>query len=133
MCYCHCYCHSATALLLLPLPLCYCQTGTALLLLCYCLCHCATATALQAWNHAFFWQSICPGGGGQPSGPLAGAIQRDFGGYAGFAAQFMDAGQTQFGSGWAWLCTDGEGVWAGCVCVRASVHGTRHTCYQKSH
>eukprot|EP00262_Sarcandra_glabra_P010597 TRINITY_DN25895_c0_g1_i1.p1 TRINITY_DN25895_c0_g1~~TRINITY_DN25895_c0_g1_i1.p1 ORF type:complete len:307 (-),score=64.52 TRINITY_DN25895_c0_g1_i1:300-1220(-) len=59
--------------------------------------------AAQIWNHDFFWQSMKPGGGGQPSGDLLELIERDFGSYEFFLRKFMSAASTQFGSGWAWL------------------------------
>jgi Fe-Mn family superoxide dismutase len=59
--------------------------------------------AAQVWNHTFYWNSMKPNGGGQPSGDLAAAIQRDFGGFDKFSQQFSEAAATQFGSGWAWL------------------------------
>ena len=59
--------------------------------------------AAQVWNHTFFWNSLSPNGGGQPTGAIADRIAADFGGYDEFRAQFTDAGLTQFGSGWAWL------------------------------
>ncbi len=59
--------------------------------------------AAQAWNHAFLWQCMTPGGGGEPSGDVAAAIQRDLGSYDAFRAAMTEAGTTQFGSGWAWL------------------------------
>ena len=59
--------------------------------------------AAQIWNHTFYWSSMKPGGGGQPTGDLAQAITRDFGSYEKFAEEFTTAGTTQFGSGWAWL------------------------------
>jgi Fe-Mn family superoxide dismutase len=61
----------------------------------------------QIWNHNFFWQSLKPGGGGAPSGEIAALIERDFGGYDEFAAEFKQAATTQFGSGWAWLVEEG--------------------------
>ena len=57
----------------------------------------------QVWNHSFFWQCIKPGGGGKPTGRIAAMIDADLGGYDKFAADFKNAGATQFGSGWAWL------------------------------
>ncbi len=62
--------------------------------------------AAQIWNHTFYWSSMKPGGGGQPTGELAQAITRDFGSYEKFAEEFTTAGATQFGSGWAWLVLD---------------------------
>jgi len=59
--------------------------------------------AAQIWNHTFYWQSMKPNGGGQPSGDLADAIARDFGSFDKFAEAFSNAAATQFGSGWAWL------------------------------
>ena len=59
--------------------------------------------AAQVWNHTFYWNSISPGGGGGPTGPIAAKIDADFGGYDQFVEAFTNAGVTQFGSGWAWL------------------------------
>ncbi len=59
--------------------------------------------AAQTWNHTFFWHSMKPGGGGAPSGDIADAINRDFGGIEGFKKAFFDAAAGRFGSGWAWL------------------------------
>lgn len=62
--------------------------------------------AAQTWNHTFYWDSMKPGGGGEPAGELAEAIVRDFGSYDAFKTEFIQAGVTQFGSGWAWLVLD---------------------------
>ena len=59
--------------------------------------------AAQVWNHTFYWHSMKPGGGGQPTGDLADAIKRDFGSFEKFKEEFANAAATQFGSGWAWL------------------------------
>jgi Fe-Mn family superoxide dismutase len=59
--------------------------------------------AAQIWNHTFYWHSMKPAGGGQPTGDLADAIKRDFGSFEKFAESFTAAATTQFGSGWAWL------------------------------
>ena len=59
--------------------------------------------AAQAWNHAFYWQGMRPGGGGKPTGAIAKLIESDLGGYDKFKEAFTSAGMTQFGSGWAWL------------------------------
>jgi len=61
-------------------------------------------------NHTMFWQIMGPGGGGQPSGDLAGAINSAFGGFDAFAEKFSAAGMTRFGSGWAWLSLDKGGM-----------------------
>ena len=59
--------------------------------------------AAQVWNHTFYWHSMKPNGGGQPTGDLADAIKRDFGSFEKFSEEFSNAAATQFGSGWAWL------------------------------
>jgi Fe-Mn family superoxide dismutase len=61
----------------------------------------------QVWNHTFFWNSMKPKGGGKPSGDLASALERDFGGFDKFREQFVQAAVKQFGSGWAWLVAEG--------------------------
>ncbi len=63
--------------------------------------------AAQIWNHTFFWNSMKPNGGGEPTGALKAAIDRDFGSYAKFVEEFTAAATTQFGSGWAWLVSEG--------------------------
>jgi Fe-Mn family superoxide dismutase len=62
--------------------------------------------AAQTWNHTFYWRSMRPKGGGKPSGELAAKIDASFGSFDEFRKQFVDAGLTQFGSGWAWLVSD---------------------------
>jgi Fe-Mn family superoxide dismutase len=62
------------------------------------------------WNHTFFWQIMAPGGGGEPSGELAQAIESTFGGVDALKAQVNDAGVKRFGSGWSWLVRDGGGA-----------------------
>ncbi len=59
--------------------------------------------AAQVWNHTFFWHSMKPQGGGEPTGAIADKIKADFGSYEAFKDAFSTAGATQFGSGWAWL------------------------------
>ncbi|MEE8330062.1 MAG: superoxide dismutase [Thermodesulfovibrionia bacterium] len=59
--------------------------------------------AAQAWNHAFYWNCMKPGGGSAPSGAIAQKIVSAFKSYDKFTEQFKNAGVTQFGSGWAWL------------------------------
>ena len=54
-------------------------------------------------NHSLFWTVMSPDGGGEPSGDLAAAIDRDLGGFAKFKEDFSAAAATRFGSGWAWL------------------------------
>jgi superoxide dismutase, Fe-Mn family len=59
------------------------------------------------WNHSLFWQLMGPGKGGEPTGKLADAIKAAFGDFSKFKEQFAAAGVGRFGSGWAWLVTDG--------------------------
>jgi len=61
-------------------------------------------------NHTLFWQIMKPGGGGEPSGDLAAAIEDTFDGVADLKAQMTDAGVKRFGSGWSWLIWDGTGL-----------------------
>lgn len=61
------------------------------------------------WNHSFFWQVMGPNKGGEPGGDLAGAINQTFGSFDGFKDQFVNAGATRFGSGWAWLVVNPQG------------------------
>ena len=62
------------------------------------------------WNHSFFWQIMKPGGGGDPSGPLADAINDTFDDADQLKAQVNDVGVKRFGSGWTWLVWDGTGL-----------------------
>lgn len=55
------------------------------------------------WNHTFFWESLAPNAGGNPSGALADAITAAFGSFDAFKEKLATAGMTRFGSGWAWL------------------------------
>ncbi len=54
-------------------------------------------------NHSLFWTVMSPGGGGDPSGDLADAINDAFGSLDGARDQFAQAATTRFGSGWAWV------------------------------
>ena len=65
--------------------------------------------AAQIWNHTFYWQSMQPNGGGQPTGLLLDYIVRDFGSFDGFKDDFIKAGISQFGSGYVWLVMDADG------------------------
>ena len=63
--------------------------------------------AAQVWNHDFYWRSMKPRGGGAPDGPLASAINANFGSFASFREAFIAAGNAHFGSGWVWLVRAG--------------------------
>jgi len=54
-------------------------------------------------NHSLFWRAMSPAASGAPAGPLADAIDRDFGSFEQFKYQFTETGGALFGSGWIWL------------------------------
>jgi Fe-Mn family superoxide dismutase len=60
-------------------------------------------------NHSMFWKIMTPNGGGNPTGPIADAINQAFGSFDAFKAAFNDAGVKRFGSGWTWLVADRNG------------------------
>ena len=62
------------------------------------------------YNHNLFWEIMSPNGGGEPTPQMniQKAIERDFGSFEQFKTQFTNAAMTRFGSGWAWLCVDGN-------------------------
>lgn len=59
-----------------------------------------------AWNHNFFWASMRPTPSTLPAGKLKTAIDKSFGSFDAFKAEFSKAAAGQFGSGWAWLVSD---------------------------
>ena len=59
--------------------------------------------ASQHWNHNLFWKCMKPNGGGNVPSKLENKIKNDFGGFEKFREEFINAGVTQFGSGWCWL------------------------------
>lgn len=61
-------------------------------------------------NHSLFWLVMTPDGAGKPSGALAEAIDEKFGSFENFQKEFDAAAMTRFGSGWAWLVWDGDGL-----------------------
>ena len=62
--------------------------------------------ASQHWNHLLFWKCMKPNGGGAMPTKLKEKIISDFGSVEEFKKQFIQAGVTQFGSGWSWLSID---------------------------
>jgi Fe-Mn family superoxide dismutase len=62
--------------------------------------------AAQVWNHDFYWRSLNPAKT-EPGGQLDSAIAASFGSREELIAQLAEAGNTQFGSGWAWLVSKG--------------------------
>jgi len=67
------------------------------------------------YNHNLFWQVMGPNGGSAPQGALAEAIDKAFGSFDAFKEAFSQAAKTQFGSGWAWLCVQGDGTLEVCA------------------
>jgi Fe-Mn family superoxide dismutase len=61
----------------------------------------------QIWNHSFYWKCLAPKGTVKPSDELKALIDRDFGSWEEFRKQLIQAGMTQFGSGWAWVVVEG--------------------------
>ncbi len=64
--------------------------------------------AAQVWNHDFYWNSLSPNGGGDPTGAVADIINKSFGDFSTFKNKFSAAAAAQFGSGWAWVVKDGD-------------------------
>ena len=62
--------------------------------------------ASQQWKHLLFWKCMKPSGGGAMPTKLKEKIVSDFGSVEDFKKQFIQAGVTQFGSGWSWLSID---------------------------
>ncbi|RME36011.1 MAG: superoxide dismutase [Gammaproteobacteria bacterium] len=65
--------------------------------------------AAQVWNHTFYWNSMSPNGGGDPTGALADALVENFGSIDAFREKFSQTAITTFGSGWAWLVKTPDG------------------------
>jgi Fe-Mn family superoxide dismutase len=63
--------------------------------------------ALQAWNHAFLWESMSPNGGATPDGRIKELVEDSFGDLDTFRKSFRAAALSHFGSGWVWLVLDG--------------------------
>lgn len=65
--------------------------------------------AAQVWNHTFYWNSLSPNGGGEPSGKLAEAINAKFGSVEALKEAFNKSAAGNFGSGWTWLVKKADG------------------------
>ncbi|QDF96674.1 superoxide dismutase [Fe] [Azoarcus sp. DD4] len=63
----------------------------------------------QVWNHTFFWNSMKPNGGGEPTGALADAIKAKWGSFDDFKKAFQASAVGNFGSGWTWLVKKADG------------------------
>ena len=66
--------------------------------------------AAQAWNHAFYWRSLRPKGGGEPPAVLKQKIEASFGSLDACKKELATMAMAQFGSGWAWLVLDGDKI-----------------------
>ena len=63
----------------------------------------------QHYNHTHFWNWMKPNGGGSSMPGKVEALVKDYGGFDKMKTDFIQAGVTQFGSGWAWLAVkDGK-------------------------
>ena len=58
----------------------------------------------------FYWHSLSPNGGGEPSAALKQKIEASFGSVEACKKELAAAAMTQFGSGWAWLVQDGDKI-----------------------
>jgi len=65
--------------------------------------------AAQVWNHTFYWNSLSPNGGGEPTGKLLAAINAKWGSVDAFKEAFNKSAAGNFGSGWTWLVKKPDG------------------------
>lgn len=65
--------------------------------------------AAQIWNHTFFWNCLAPNAGGAPTGKIAELINKKWGNYETFQAEFAKSAAGNFGSGWTWLVQNANG------------------------
>ena len=65
--------------------------------------------AAQIWNHTFYWNSLAPAAGAEPTGKLADAINAKWGSVAAFKEAFNKSAAGNFGSGWTWLVKKPDG------------------------
>ena len=65
--------------------------------------------AAQVWNHTFYWNSLSPKGGGEPTGALLTAINAKWSSVAAFKEAFTKSAAGNFGSGWTWLVKKPDG------------------------
>ncbi len=65
--------------------------------------------AAQVWNHTFYWHSMAPKAGGEPTGKIGAALQKRWGSFAKFQEEFTACAIGTFGSGWAWLVKNADG------------------------
>ncbi|MBR1770088.1 MAG: superoxide dismutase [Bacteroidales bacterium] len=65
--------------------------------------------AAQVWNHTFYWNCLCPNHKSEPEGRLREAIDKKYGAFDAFKAEFTAKSTGLFGSGWCWLVKNSEG------------------------
>ena len=65
--------------------------------------------AAQIWNHTFYWNSLSPDGGGEPTGAAKAALDQAYGSFGKFKEEFSGKAATLFGSGWCWLVKNADG------------------------
>ena len=65
--------------------------------------------AAQIWNHTFYWNSLSPNGGSEPTGAVKDGIDAAFGSFDAFKEQFTASAVGNFGSGWTWLVKNSDG------------------------
>ncbi|TLX46561.1 superoxide dismutase [Fe] [Pseudoalteromonas phenolica] len=65
--------------------------------------------AAQIWNHTFYWHSLSPNAGGEPTGKVAELINAKWGSFAAFQEAFNDKAVNNFGSSWTWLVQLADG------------------------
>ena len=61
------------------------------------------------YNHNLFWEIMGPNCGEEPKSEISESINSNFGSFENFKDEFSKAAATRFGSGWAWLCSKGNG------------------------
>ena len=81
--------------------------------------------ASQHWNHIQFWEMMKPGGSGARPAELESRINDSFGSFDAFRQAFVQAGVGQFGSGWCWLVSEGDGLK-----VTKTPNGVNPICFQ---
>ncbi|MCS7317173.1 MAG: superoxide dismutase [Candidatus Dojkabacteria bacterium] len=62
------------------------------------------------WNHTFFWSILGPNGSKEPNGYLMEEIKQAFGSFVDFKVKFKEVAMQRFGSGWAWLVRNKDGL-----------------------
>ena len=64
----------------------------------------------QVYNHNLYWQTLTANGGNLGDGELKNRLENSFGSLENFKKEFSALGMAQFGSGWVWLCLDGQNL-----------------------